>query len=132
EIINTISLIPDNIEKAAYIQQCSSILNMKEEILNNHLTKLLREKYFKKSKEGIKETTSPSSEQLPPDDLFLPEDDGSSYISNQKAKKQIIEETFPDEAQERNIISILLNYGDKETIQTTIGENGEKEDANYC
>ncbi len=131
EIINTISLIPDNIEKAAYIQQCSSILNMKEEILNNHLTKLLREKYFKKSKEGIKETTSPSSEQLPPDDLFLPEDDGSSYISNQKAKKQIIEETFPDEAQERNIISILLNYGDKETIQTTIGENGEKEDANY-
>mgnify|MGYP000886962899 FL=1 len=131
EIINTISLIPDNIEKAAYIQQCSSILNMKEEILNNHLTKLLREKYFKKSKEGIKETTTPSSEQLPPDDLFLPEDDGSSYISNQKAKKQIIEETFPDEAQERNIISILLNYGEKQTTQTTIGENGEKEDANY-
>ena len=130
EIINTISLIPDNIEKAAYIQQCSSILNMKEEILNNHLTKLLREKYFKKSKEGSKETNIPTNDQAPPDDLFLP-DDGSSYISNEKAKKQIIEETFPDEAQERNIISILLNYGDKETTQTTIGENGEKEDANY-
>ncbi len=130
EIINTISLIPDNIEKAAYIQQCSSILNMKEEILNNHLTKLLREKYFKKNKEGSKETNIPTNDQAPPDDLFLP-DDGSSYISNEKAKKQIIEETFPDEAQERNIISILLNYGDKETTQTTIGENGEKEDANY-
>ncbi|MFA6824996.1 MAG: DNA primase [Bacteroidales bacterium] len=130
EIINTISLIPDNIEKAAYIQQCSSILNMKEEILNNHLTKLLREKYFKKSKEGSKETNIPTNDQAPPDDLFLP-DDGSSYISNEKAKKQIIEETFPDEAQERNIISILLNYGDKETTQTTIGENGEKEDINY-
>lgn len=130
EIINTISLIPDNIEKAAYIQQCSSILNMKEEILNNHLTKLLREKYFKKSKEGSKETNIPTNDQAPPDDLFLP-DDGSSYISNEKAKKQIIEETFPDEAQERNIISILLNYGDKETTQSTIGENGEKEDINY-
>jgi len=130
EIINTISLIPDNIEKAAYIQQCSSILNMKEEILNNHLTKLLREKYFKKSKEGSKETNIPTNDQAPPDDLFLP-DDGSRYISNEMAKKQIIEETFPDEAQERNIISILLNYGDKETTQTTIGENGEKEDINY-
>ncbi|MPL76893.1 DNA primase [bioreactor metagenome] len=130
EIINTISLIPDNIEKAAYIQQCSSILNMKEEILNNHLTKLLREKYFKKNKEGSKETNIPTNDQAPPDDLFLP-DDGSSYISNEKAKKQIIEETFPDEAQERNIISILLNYGDKETTQSTIGENGEKEDINY-
>ena len=130
EIINTISLIPDNIEKAAYIQQCSSILNMKEEILNNHLTKLLREKYFKKNKEGSKETNIPTNDQAPPDDLFLP-DDGSSYISNEKAKKQIIEETFPDEAQERNIISILLNYGEKQTTQTTIGENGEKEDANY-
>lgn len=131
EIINTISLIPDNIEKAAYIQQCSSILNMKEEILNNHLTKLLREKYFKKSKEGGKGTNIPTNDQAPPDDLFLPDDDGSGYISNEKAKKQIIEETFPDEAQERNIISILLNYGDKETTQTTIGENGEKENANY-
>lgn len=130
EIINTISLIPDNIEKAAYIQQCSSILNMKEEILNNHLTKLLREKYFKKNKEGSKETNIPTNDQAPPDDLFLP-DDGSSYISNEKAKKQIIEETFPDEAQERNIISILLNYGEKQTTQTTIGENGEKEDINY-
>ena len=130
EIINTISSIPDIIERNAYIQQCSSILNMKEEILNNHLTKLLREKYFKKSKEGSKETNIPTNDQAPPDDLFLP-DDGSSYISNEKAKKQIIEETFPDEAQERNIISILLNYGDKETTQTTIGENGEKEDANY-
>ncbi|MEA4967076.1 MAG: hypothetical protein VB048_03015, partial [Bacteroidaceae bacterium] len=130
EIINTISLIPDNIEKAAYIQQCSSILNMKEEILNNHLTKLLREKYFKKNKEGSKETNIPTNDQAPPDDLFLP-DDGSSYISNEKAKKQIIEDVFPDEAQERNIISILLNYGDKETTQSTIGENGEKEDINY-
>lgn len=131
EIINTISSIPDIIEKNAYIQQCSSILNMKEEILNNHLTKLLREKYFKKAKEERKETNIPTNDQVPPDDLFLPTDDGFSYFSNPKAKKQFIEEVLPDEAQERNIISILLNYGDKETTQTIIGENGEKENINY-
>lgn len=130
EIINTISLIHDNIEKAAYIQQCSSILNMKEEILNNELTKVLRDKYFRKKKEGRKEETS-SSTQTPPDDLFLDEDDGSSYITNEKAKKQVIEESFPDEYQERKIISLLLNYGDKQTTQTIIGESGEKEEASY-
>ena len=81
EIINTISLIPDNIEKAAYVQQCSSILNMKEEILNNELTKVLREKYFKhKKEEGLKKETNPTD--LPPDDFFLPNDDGSEYITN--------------------------------------------------
>lgn len=128
EIINTISLIPDNIEKAAYIQQCSSILNMKEEVLNNELTKVLRERYFKKKKEERKDETS---SDLPPDDLFLDEDDGSSYVTNEKAKKQIIEEAFPDEFQERKIISLLLNFGNRQTTQTIIGESGEKEDVNY-
>lgn len=124
EIINTISSIPDIIERNAYIQQCSSILKMKEDTLHKELDRQTKRKFLKKEEKQI-------STQNPPDDLFLTNDDGSSYISNQKAKKQIIEDVFPDEAQERNIISILLNYGDKETTQTTIGENGEKEDINY-
>lgn len=130
EIINTISLIPDNIEKAAYVQQCSSILNMKEELLNNELTKVLRDKYFKHKKEesSIKETT-PSD--LPPDDFFFPKDDGSEYITNPKAEKQVLEDSFPDEAQERNIISLLLNYGDKETTQTIISEDEQKKEETY-
>lgn len=130
EIINTISLIPDNIEKSAYIQQCSSILNMKEELLNNELTKLLREKYFKhKKEEGLKKETNPT--YLPPDDFFFPQDDGSEYITNQKVEKQILEDSFPDEAQERNIISLLLNYGDKDTTQIVISENEEKKEETY-
>ncbi len=128
EIINTISYISDIIERDAYVQQCSSILNMKEEVLYNELTKVLRNRYFKKIKEERKEETS-SSTQTPPDDLFLDEDDGSNYISTQKAKKQIIEELFPDEAQERKIISLLLNYGDKLTKQSIIGEGNEKTDS---
>ena len=130
EIINTISLIPDNIEKAAYVQQCSSILNMKEELLNNELTKLLREKLFKQKKEeGLKKETSPTD--IPPDDFFLPSDDGSEYITNPKAEKQILPDTFPDEAQERKIISLLLNYGEKETTQIMIAENEEKKEETF-
>lgn len=130
EIINTISLIPDNIEKAAYVQQCSSILNMKEEILNNELTKVLREKYFKhKKEESSNKETNPTD--LPPDDFFFPNDDGSEYITNPKAEKQVLEDSFPDEAQERNIISLLLNYGDKETTQIVISENEEKKEETY-
>lgn len=130
EIINTISLIPDNIEKAAYVQQCSSILNMKEEILNNELTKVLREKYFKhKKEESSNKETSPTD--LPPDDFFFPNDDGSEYITNPKAEKQVLGDSFPDEAQERNIISLLLNYGDKETTQIVISENEEKKEETY-
>ena len=130
EIINTISLIPDNIEKAAYVQQCSSILNMKEEILNNELNKVLRERYFKQRKDDNFKKEEPKTD-LPPDDFFLPNDDGSNYISTPKAEKQILPDTFPDEAQERKIIALLLNHGDKEITQTIIGEDGEKKDENY-
>ncbi|MFA6806136.1 MAG: DNA primase [Bacteroidales bacterium] len=133
EILNTISLIPDNIEKAAYVQQCSSILNMKEELLNNELNKVLRERYFKQKKEEKdKEKREDLRTDLPPDDFFNPkDDDGSNFISTPKAEKQILPETFPDEAQERKIIAILLNYGDKETTQTIVSESEEKKEETY-
>lgn len=117
EILDTISLIPDNIEKAAYVQQCSSILNMKEEILNNELNKVLRHRYFKERKE---------------EDLFNPKsEDDKDYISSSKAQKQVIGGSFPDEAQERKIISLLLNYADKDTTQSIISEDQEKKDETY-
>lgn len=110
EIIHTISLIPDNIERAAYVQQCSSKLNMQEEVLNNELNKLLRQRHYnqKKQEGDIVE---------PPTDLFLDNETEQSFITPKQSEKQILAETFPDESQERAIISLLLNYGDKETTQ---------------
>ncbi|MDR0971641.1 MAG: DNA primase [Bacteroidales bacterium] len=120
EILNTISLIADQIERAAYIQQCSSILNMKEEILNNALTKVLRERLLSKKKlEKTQESSLDSEEKQE----YIPE------ISPKKSQKQILKDNFPDEQQERSIISLLLNYGDKETTQKVIqDDNTEKEE----
>lgn len=109
DIINSISLIPDHIERAAYIQQCSSKLNMKEEILSNELTKRLRDNFFKlKKKEGENTEEEISQEIIP--------------IEEEKREKQVIEKEFSDEAQERGIINLLLNYGDRNTTQEIDGE----------
>ncbi|MDD3724430.1 MAG: hypothetical protein PHV83_02745, partial [Bacteroidales bacterium] len=98
-----------HIERAAYIQQCSSKLNMKEEILSNELTKRLRDNFFKlKKKEGENTEEEISQEIIP--------------IEEEKREKQVIEKEFSDEAQERGIINLLLNYGDRNTTQEIDGE----------
>lgn len=105
EIIYTISLIPDNIERAAYIQQCSSKLNMKEEILSDELSKKLRENYYKNKKIE----TSNTGKGI--------EDIGHETIEGKPQIKQDLKDSYPDEAQEKSIINLLLNFGDRETIQ---------------
>lgn len=130
EILNTISFIPEIVERSGYVQQLSSILKMKEEEINNELNKVLRERYFKQRKEDKPKLDQPKTD-LPPDDFFMPNDDGSNYISSPKAERQILASIFPDEAQERKIIALLLNHADKETTQTIIGEDGEKKDETY-
>ncbi len=48
EIVQSISLIPDAINRTVYIQECSSVMGMPEQTLMNELNKLLRNKFGKK------------------------------------------------------------------------------------
>jgi len=114
EIINTISLIPDTIERQAYVQQCSTILKMKEEVLNAELQKFLRQRYFKQK--GVQPSEIKEIEQV---------------ITPSIAKEQIIEEQNPCEEQEKKIIFLLLNYGARQTKQITLSESGEAEEKTF-
>ena len=61
-IIETIALIPDLLERDAYLQQCSKLLNVKEEILSSELAKILKNKSTKEAfkQENIQQTYSKS------------------------------------------------------------------------
>ncbi len=105
EIVRTISIIPDGITRSLYVKECSSLLDMAEQTLMNELNKRLREKYKNKNR------FSPSKPETP-------------EIQEYQKEKQIELDVFETEYQERDIVRILLNYGQQEIIFEGKDENG--------
>lgn len=74
EIVNTIAQIPDGINRAVYIKECSTELDIPEQTLMNELNKTLRRRFSKQSRpqEDIPlpvETAKPAREKIEMDPL---------------------------------------------------------------
>jgi DNA primase len=96
DIVQTISLIPDNISRMMYIRECSGMMNIPENTLFNELNKILRKKFYKKD---------PAVQQ---------EDVPEESIPDLSA--QILTDPFDSYPQEKYIVSLLLNYGNREIL----------------
>ena len=92
DMVETISYIPDQINRTVYIQECSTIMDVPEQTLVNELNKLLRNKYRKKIR---------ATEQEVPREIALQEE----------AVKEF--DKHDSKYQEQEIIRLLLTYGDK-------------------
>jgi DNA primase len=111
DFIESISLIPDQLTRLAYVKESADRMQMDEKAILNELNKLLRKKFTQKSG-----STPTEAEEL--DNLFAPE----------PAEQQ--EETFDalsTDDIEKEIIRQLLLFGDVE-IETTYKnpESGEE------
>jgi DNA primase len=89
DIVQTISLIPDPIQREVYIHEYSHLLNVNQETLFYELNKSLRNQIKKINQAG---------DEIPE----IPKPQNVSYQP----------EEFITHAQERDIIRLLLNYGD--------------------
>ncbi len=91
EVVETIAKIPDQIIRATYVKHCSSLMDISEQVLLTELNKMRRSQLKK---------------ELPPDDIeeLLPE-----VLKADQAFNEASEELL-----EREIIRILLNYGNYE------------------
>lgn len=105
DIVKSISVIPDGITRSVYLKECSSLLNADEKILYFEMNKIRR-----KSNEQ-KYRNSGYREQLPPP--AIPVQQGAETILSSDT-----------EAQEREIIRLLLHYGQKELFEV---EGGNEE-----
>ena len=94
EIVQSISMIPDQITRSVYVKECAGMMDMAEQTLMNELNKILRKKFRKKT------TPEEPEEEL----VFDPE----------SAEKQVETDLFDSEFQERDVIRLLLNYGHEE------------------
>ena len=88
EIVQSISIIPDAIRREVYIQSCASLMNIREDVLFSTLAQLLEKKG----------QHAPQSRKL-------------SEMQVVNVPKQKVDPRFE---LERNIISILLLYGEEE------------------
>ncbi|MBC8485697.1 MAG: DNA primase [Bacteroidetes bacterium] len=104
EIVQTISLIPDQITRSVYIKECSVMMDIEEQTLMNELNKLLRKKFREKDKQVI------------PVELH----DVYEFPSEQKLSINILD-TY---VLEKDLTRILLNYGrQKLKLNQTISDD---------
>ncbi len=108
EIMETIALIPEAIYRSVYVKECSRILDVQEEILFNELNKIRSRKFNEKRQNPEQPLSSiPDSSE----DVTLPEE-----------KRAVILDT---EHQERDIIRLLVNYGNRNVLIDSEDEEGK-------
>lgn len=110
-IVESIALIPEAIFRSVYIKECSRIMKVEEEILINEVNKI-RSKNFQ---EKHKRDKSIAEQQQGVEE-------SSDYLIEEK--KQQEQNYFNAEFQERDIVRILINFGNK--IVEVEGEDDEK------
>lgn len=135
EIVNTIALVPDMLERQEYVAQTAFKLKMPEPVLTKELAKTMAQNAQKaaktearKNEQGQQPSPQPAdAPDMPP--LLEPEPGdydspiiGSGYV----APPQIIATQGTDESQERQIIKLLLTFGHKELMIKVKDDEGKE------
>ena len=113
EVVESIALIPDEIKVSVFIQQCSHLLDIEERVLLTELNKIRIQKakaQDKKVQQASKTSNDFPAESMPPADLFLTDAERDQEDISVGGAPQTI---TPDTLQEREIVRILLNYGEE-------------------
>ncbi len=111
DIVETISVVPDSIFRITYVKECSRLLDMPEQTLTNELNKLLRAK-FKKS--------------LGPEGESLPDTQTTTVVTPQQPDETLEDQLPAGYYQERELVKLLLMYGNKMITDERINEDGQK------
>ena len=108
-MVESIALIPDGISRSVYVQECSRLMGMSEQVLLQELNKVIVTNFKKEKKSDIPEEI-PVLDELPADGV--PQESLGS---------------FSIEHQEKDLIRILLHYGEKPIDITIVNEDGHEE-----
>ena len=105
-IVESIALIPDGIKRSVYTQECASLLRIGESVLIQELNKVIRGNVKKEDKVDL-----PILDETPADGL--PESDQSP--------------TFNLFHQEKDLVRLLLNFGEQHITIEVQNEEGKPE-----
>lgn len=110
DVVESIALIPDEIKVSVFIRQCSSLLDIEERVLLGELNKIRINKARASEKKQLQKSNIAVGPQgdMPPPDFFLTEQERGQAGMTESV---VVQEITTEILQEREIIRILLNYG---------------------
>ena len=103
EIVESIALVPDQVLRSLYIQQCGRMLGVNEQALISEMNKVLRRQYRKQG-----------PDQAAAEEMLAPE----------IAAPQPVVEDLGTTPQERDLLRMLLNYGHERIMVPFEQEDG--------
>lgn len=109
DIVDNISLVPDNIIRSVYIKECSSIMEIEESILQQEVNKIRR-------KSGSKQQQSQQSQQQQASspDNYEPSSAELAYLETlEKASEKAEEEKnlFNFDSEEEKLLILMIKFG---------------------
>ena len=116
DIVESIAKIPDQIKASVFIRECSSLLEISEQVLSGELTKMRSAKLKKNFDNNQRSNQSAAPKQSfssfssgPPEPLGPPDDlwDDSAGPMGYEPQEPVKEEEY----QEKEIVRLLLAYG---------------------
>ncbi len=124
EMVNTIALVGDMMERSESIRECASIMKISEQDIAQGVAKAIMRNKEKAFNDAQKAAENHSSEQPTTDTDKELESHDTDNPSNSTDKHQFLTSFFPCEEQEKKIISLLLNHGNRTITQAAKDENG--------
>ncbi|UTW64031.1 DNA primase [bacterium SCSIO 12741] len=123
DIVASIALIPEAISRSVYTRECANLLEIEEKVLVNELNKLRRDQFKQKNRQSPQQSHQGPPPDFPPPDFFEPP---SGPPQEGAPQQQAPIKKDHNLSQERDLMRILINYGEK-TIIFKDGENGDVE-----
>ncbi|WP_336830191.1 DNA primase [Sphingobacterium multivorum] len=118
DVVESIALIPDEIKVSVFIRECSSLLDIEERILLAELNKIRLNRAKKADKDAARKPQSPAPNagmppfgmDGPPPDFFMTDDERGGIAPMESVEQPV--QLTSEILQEREIVRILINYGD--------------------
>ncbi|MDM1293827.1 DNA primase [Sphingobacterium sp. N143] len=114
DVVESIALIPDEIKVSVFIRECSSLLDIEERILLAELNKI---RLNRAKKAARKPQNPPPASGIPamgmdgpPPDFFMTEEERAGMPAGGSVEPHV--QLTSEILQEREIVRILINYGD--------------------
>ena len=126
EMVNTIALVGDMMERSEFIRECASIMKVSERDLTQGVAKAIlrnKEKDFKESQRA-QESAPPEQQEHQPATDGGNAPTATDILNSEAEKHQFLPSLYPCEEQEKKIISLLMNHGDQTITMPANDDDG--------
>lgn len=128
DIVDNISLIPDNIIRSIYLKECAGIMEIEEAILQQEVNKNRRKIAGKPVQQTSRPSASPSpasaaeGQGQPHHEDDVPPDFQAEFLGEESPKNDV----FTLEAEERELLKLMLNFGNLMVLTHAEDEDSNK------